>query len=425
MKCALKEIHMKRIAIVIVWQLVAGTLLAADINFSGYYKSFFTVLKIPEIKNSTISYPELGLVSNRLRLQTFYKPFDWFSLGLAYDLAFKVQDPLLFISTSLIQSSSTNNYRISDLKAIIYPKKGEPISSFAAYQNLDRAYINISTSYADITLGRQPIAWGSAHAISSTDIITPFRFDALDTEDRIGVDAIRLLSPLGLLGELDAGVIAGKDFKKEKSAAYLRAKVNILNTDFALMSVLFSKNIMYGLDLTRNIKGATAWIEAAFTAVNDTSTCGCPKKNDYLRVTVGSDYSFLDAKLYVYCEYHFNSAGKVEFTNYSENQNSIPYQEGGVYLQAEHYLIPGLSYQLTPLMFLNGQAMLNLNDGSSYLSTNLNYNIKEDMYLDFGIFLGLGSKPAYSKNPELVGQVISSEFGNYPLLVYSSFGIYF
>ncbi|MBN2105171.1 bifunctional alpha,alpha-trehalose-phosphate synthase (UDP-forming)/trehalose-phosphatase [bacterium] len=56
---------------------------------------------------------------------------------------------------------------------------------------------------AAVYCGRQDIVWGSARTVNPMDVIAPFSFGSLDTEDRRGVDAIRLRIPVGCMGEID------------------------------------------------------------------------------------------------------------------------------------------------------------------------------------------------------------------------------
>ena len=53
----------------------------------------------------------------------------------------------------------------------------------------------------------QAIAWGSAFVINPTDVIAPYVYNALDQEERYGVDALRVRVPTGALSETDLGYV--------------------------------------------------------------------------------------------------------------------------------------------------------------------------------------------------------------------------
>ena len=141
--------------------------------------------------------------------------------------------------------------------------------------------------------------------------------------------------------------------------------------------------------------------------------------DNYIRASIGLDYTF-KGTLYTFIEYHFNGAGTVNPNNYIDNLNQPAYSKGGVYLFGVHYLSPGMSYQLTPLINIGGQVLYNLSDKSAALIPQLSYNIAEDLHLSIGGLLSIGKSPI---NDELFN--LQSEFGSYPNLFFSSFQLYY
>jgi hypothetical protein len=161
----------------------------------------------------------------------------------------------------------------------------------------------------DLFVGRQAIAWGSAKAINPSDIIAPFLYTEIDTEDRVGVDAARLRMAAGSLGEVDLGYVAGDDFKWEESAAFARGKFYAGKTDFALIAMVFRENAMASADVTRAVGGAGTWCEAAYVWAGPLDArADSTSNNDYLRLSAGADYNFASG-IYTFLEYHYNGAG--------------------------------------------------------------------------------------------------------------------
>jgi hypothetical protein len=397
------------------------------ISISGYYKNYSTALDQPEVDNlpEAENQPVIGAVNNRLRLRVSGRFNRWMSLIFAYDFSPRVQDKSLFEEQALNLGFNPQIYRAVDLDSRLYPEEDESVSSFAIFQNLDRACLTINSRPADIYLGRQAIAWGSARVINPTDVLVPYAFNQLDTEDRIGVDAVRVRVPTGFMGEIDGGYVFGDDFELENSAMFLRGKFYYRRTDISLLAVGFRENLLTGFDLTRSFGGAGFWLEGAYvfaSALN--SDCGNGDE-DYFRGSVGADYSLTNGA-YLFAEYHFNQAGASEPEQYLADSTKTAYREGSVYLLGKHYLAPGISYQLTPLITLNGQAMINVTDPSVFLMPQAEYNVAKDVYLSAGAYLGLG------KNPHLVVSrdrgpmiLLRSEFGAYPDSYFASFRVYF
>jgi len=386
-------------------------------SVNGYYKSFMVCYELPDIGDSLLSVdlPPLGSVVNRLRINADWRPNDWLSINFAYDLAPTVQDHLLFSYQPTAMTSPAEGYRFDDLKPRLYPDPDDPVASFGLYHNLDRANVTIRLDFADVTIGRQPIAFGSARVINPTDILTPYSYGTLDTEDRLGIDAVRVQAPLGFMGELDAGVVAGDDFDSEESAAYLRAKYYLFRTDVSVIALAFRENLLIGLDMARSVGGAGVWLEAAQVYVNSFADRD-QYADDYTRLSAGFDYAF-SGESYFFCEYHFNGPGTNKAEEYATNSVQTAYLEGATYLMGKHYLTPGMSYQITPLLTSDVELLTNLSDPSTYLLVSAEYNLAPNVYLTGGMYTGIGRSLS-----DLLEY--RSEFGAYPDLFFSSFRWY-
>ncbi len=392
-------------------------------RIAGYYKSFFVANAEPFASDS----PKYGRVTNRLRTNIKYTPSKAVEVDIAYDFtptltSIRLQQFDDFLAN--LDLNPTSDYRADDLDLSLYPRDPSSYDEFRINQNLDRLLLTVHVPFADMYFGRQAIAWGSARVINPTDILAPFSYDALDVEDRRGVDAARIRIPIGFMGEIDAGYLFGKDFDYNSSAMYLRAKDYFLKTDISALAINFQENLLLGIDLARSIGGAGAWLEAAWVdpdLLNPDGNVGNEK--NYLRVTVGADYSFGD-KTYGFLEYHYNQAGSNEPSDYLAEYQTIPYREGGVFLLGEHYIIPGVTYQITPLIIFSGTAMFNISDQSILLIPKLDYNISENIYLSGGAYVGLGKEGRLPPLP-LIGYVYGSEFGDYPNMYFTSFRVYF
>jgi hypothetical protein len=310
------------------------------------------------------------------------------------------------------------SYRVTDFNDPLYPGKNKDTGSFGIFHNLDRFYATLKTSFGDIFIGRQAIAWGSAKFVNPTDVIAPFTFNELDTEERKGVDAIRVRIPIGMMDEIDFGYIVGKDFKFKNSAFFLRSKHYFLKTDISWLVMGFRQNLLLGIDIARSIGGAGFWLEAAYVMpdalAKDSPTT--TNEKDYFRASIGIDYNF-SGKVYGFFEYHFSSAGESDAENYYKTFESTAFQEGSTYLMGKHYLNLGTTFQITPLIPFTAMVITNLNDGSFSIAPSVEYNIAENIYLAAGAYLSVGKKPFIS--------YLNSEFGAYPHMFYTSFRVYF
>ena len=419
------------VMVVIAMLLAATGAQAFDLN--GYFKSFFVADHLPEAAYQRVGLegPWVGSVSQRLRLDTFHRFNDRLALNLSYALVARIQDPLLFGNIlygdpRFIGGVNAARYRAYDLDLLLVPGNESDVHSFAIFQNLDRLLATVNFKRFDLYVGRQAIAWGSARTVNPTDVVAPFLYTELDTEDRIGVDAARLRVPVGALSELDAGFIAGEDFRLSESAFFVRGKTYAAKTDLTGLVLGFREHLMIGADITRAIGGAGSWLEAAYVFAYALSDKRDGTGEDYLRLTLGCDYSF-PGNIYTYIEYHYNQPGAENPDDYGTILNTPAYIDGADFLLGRQYLIPGTSFQITPLMTLLGQAMVNLTDPSALLVASLDYNISEDIYLEFGAYLGIGESPDLYVAPFAGTSLLAfnSEFGSYADMYYTSFRIYF
>ena len=406
---------MRIILVLVIYLMTTPLVGTADAEFQagGYYKNFSTVFNSP-VPDASMA----GIVVNRLRLNLSHTPTDTLSFALAYDFTPRVQDPLLFSESPFAVGVASSRYRVVDFDAQIYPSTDEATGSVGIYHNLDRAAVQFSTDFADFSIGRDAIAWGSARIINPTDIIAPYTYDQLDTEDRVGVDAVRVRIPVGVMGEVDTGYIFGNNFDFDKSAVFLRTQLNAAETDFSILLLEFQRDLLIGFDVARGIGGAGFWLETAYVFVEPFDDEPDASDN-YLRTSVGLDYSF-GGETYAFIEYHFNSAGATKPENYLTNLEQSAYTRGGVYLLGRHYLAPGFTRQLTPLVSFSGQMLFNLSDPSTWVAPQVAYNIAEDIHLSVGGFVSIGKRPKNGESSEF-----QSEFGSYPNLFFSSFRVYF
>lgn len=398
-----------------------------NISISGYFKNFSTVFFLPtyDTSGTDIKEPDIGAVSNRLRLNLSLEPASWLKLDTAVDLAPRIQDPSLFKGDIFFGGVEPASYRFDDFRSMLYPDPCEPVRSFGVFFNLDRLFFSIKTNPFDIFIGRQPISWGSARIINPTDVIAPFSFNDLDVEERRGVDAVRARIPLGMMDELDLGFIAGSDFSSNGNGYFLRGKFHMFQTDMSLLFLSFRKHLLIGMDISRSIGGAGIWLEAAYVLPYYFYRSENKKENNYGRISAGLDYNF-SGKTYGFVEYHFNSAGKNRPEDYINVMGSSAFLDGSVYLMGKHYLGISLTYQVTPLLPFSSLFLFNLGDTSLTIAPQLEYNIAENIYVSAGAYIGVGKKPGrmieFVDNPS---PLFRSEFGTYPDMLFGSFRIYF
>ncbi|MCD4847615.1 MAG: hypothetical protein K8R76_05450 [Candidatus Aegiribacteria sp.] len=336
-------------------------------------------------------------------------------LNLAYMICPTAGDPAFEGS-----SEGISPFRICDLDQRILPSEWKDTESFSLLQNLDRLSIRFRLPFSSLTMGRQAIYWGVSKSISPTDFIAPFQYGTIDTEYRVGVDAIRSTFPIGMMSELDAGWVFGNDAHFSKSGGWLRGRFYMLQTDAVLLAACFKENLMLGGSLNRAIGGAIGWLELAVVSTSVFSgDAHAEEKETFWSASAGMDRSWFNASLYGYLEYHFNSPGTNDPENYDVTISTPAYTAGGIYLLGRHYLSPGMTWTPMPLLNISGQALINLTDPSAYVTLVGEYSITENITLNAGISRGAG-KSSGSETGEF-----RSEFGSWPGRYFTSAACYF
>lgn len=388
-----------------------------DASLGGSYKTYTGWLYDPIWQGDSY-----GLATGILRLKADLYPAKWFSAELAYVLNPEIR-PGTLQGSSIFFDGGSGQYRVIDLRPRLLPWSSADANNIGLYNDLDRAVITLNLPFADVSLGRQAVAWGSARIVNPTDVIVPRRFSAVESEYRRGVDALRIRIPFGSMNEWDIGYIFGEDFRFDRSAAFARLKLYLFQTDVSVLAMLFREDLMVGLDLARAIGNAGAWLETAYVVPDLPSlgTAGEAWDQDYLRLSAGVDYNF-SGGLYTYLEAHYNSPGALAAADYAQLQDDPAYTDGGDYLLGRYYLGLGATYPVSPLLPVSALVLVNLTDPSAVISLSVEYNIKENVYWEGGCTFGLG------RNPVLAGFDLAeyrSEFGVYPNTVYTAVKLYF
>ncbi|MEM7366571.1 MAG: hypothetical protein AAF525_21355 [Pseudomonadota bacterium] len=376
----------------------------ADTRFSGYLKSYLVLQDDIDISGMTILENQTQL-QNGIRLM-FDHVEEHYALEVHYELS-----PVLRRSSTVGIPLSTlpeqrEAYRITDPDGTL---ASQP--DWALFGNLDRANIKWQRDWGDLTVGRQPITFGAARIINPTDVFLPFNQQTLNTEYRIGVDAIRLQRPLGTLSELDIGVILGPDADADVSAAYVQVLVHAAGNDLSMTMAQFSNHELLGVGTQSAIGQLGFWFEVAAVSGDDS----------YMRLSTGIDYAFNEDWFFM-VEAHFNSAGAESVNDYGQVRGSAPFRRGEVYLSGRRYLIPVLSWQLSPLAAVSVQSIVNLSDRSVFTSLTTTRNVTQNAHMDVGIQWFTGDTTTFTPPFNLQA---GSEFGDSPTVLFGSVRWYF
>ena len=100
----------------------------------------------------------------------------------------------------------------------------------------------------------------------------------------------------------------------------------------------------------------------------------------------------------------------------------MAYRAGGVFLLGRNYIIPFISWQMSVLMSLSAQSIINLDDHSFFLNTSLDYSLSDNLYFGAGYYHFSG-KDSFTSNAGI--PQVGSEYGSNPDSVFISLRYYF
>ncbi|OHB26035.1 MAG: hypothetical protein A2X84_09640 [Desulfuromonadaceae bacterium GWC2_58_13] len=255
---------------------------------------------------------------------------------------------------------------------------------------VDRLNLHGSHLGVDWSLGRQAIGFGRISLFSPLDIIAPFPPDALDTEVRPGVDALRASHYFGLAGQASAALIVGQ--RRELNSYLVFGGGNIAGIDLLTIAGQLRERPMAGGGFATQLGGMGIKGEVACYQGQRVDRSGGDLRKQFAIAGTEIDYRF-DNGLILFAQYLYNGAGVDDPEEYPRAATSAPIREGLSYLLGRHYLMIAPAYELHPLVTLNGLVIRNLRDGSFLLRPLLHISLSDNLALDLFWSFAQGTKP--------------------------------
>ncbi len=402
--------HVLRLPLLLIWNLTAcvtsasASASASDWGLSGYLKSYGVVQESVLLNGADIA-PAQAQLQNSVRLMLSSQTENGHDVEIHYET-----QPVFHSEKSALSGnvyiSKKEHYRIDDLPETVLSD-----DDLSTYQNLDRLNIQYHLQDGDLTIGRQALAFGSARMVNPSDVFIPYDLQALNTEYRFGIDAIRYQHYVTDFVYVDAGLIAGRNMNSENNAAFMRTHYSVNGHDLDFMIIQQQNSYLFSAGLQRAIGELGSWLETAYLD---------SRLGSYWRTSLGIEYAF-NEHVFTMIEYHYNGAGSSDAHAYLVNAQTEPYDRFGVYLLGKHYLMPSLSVTAGPLVTVGASVVWNVADDSSLLSVTAEKSWSENQYSQFGMSQGLGNELSGTADALLM----ESEFGGAPLMIYASYGVYF
>ena len=250
--------------------------------------------------------------------------------------------------------------------------------------DIDRLLVRFYLGDVDISLGRQAVTWGNSILFAVSDIWTNFSPFDLDTSQKRGIDALRVVWGINDWVELDL-IIADRGSVEDLSGG-LRVQF-YLSFGEAYMSALKSyEDLALGAGIAADLDSVKLRAEVMGRLDTDTMTLEVP------RATLGADWFHSDSFM-AGIEVHLNGFGA---TQSSENAYLTRAIEEPAFARGEGYLLgllytgTYLTYRPHDLISLSMSTMVNLLDPTALLSWSASVEVLESVDLALGGYHGLG-----------------------------------
>lgn len=381
------------------WLLLCGpgsidlTFAKDDMTIGGHLKSLNLLVRDP----ATPDQDSGEISSNRLRLDASGPLFSWGNWDVALEQLVLYADP-----PQLTSLPGDNVNRRLDLE-----KNWNQNHRWSGRLEVDRCNLTVERPWGDISVGRQAIGFGRITLSSPLDIIAPFPPDALDTEVRPGVDALRVSRYGDRVGQLQGVVVLGSDSRHN---SYLATLVQSLTgVDLLALGGQLRDRPMIGGGVAGSVggmglRGELAWYKGTRVGEPDGDL-----HDDFIMAGVEADYRF-DIDLSLTVEYLYNGIGTSRAENYPVVWQSAPYQEGLGFLSGRDYLLAAASHQFHPLVEGSLLGIWNLQDDSFLLRPLVDLSLADNCVLQlFWTFLA-GRSPQTVQVDSVSTTIPRSEF---------------
>ncbi|MCK4536284.1 MAG: hypothetical protein KAT93_04680 [Desulfuromonadales bacterium] len=361
--------------------LLAGLCLARPVQaaapeWSGSFKS----LDLYGETAPADTFPSYKLSSNRFRLNLDWALNETIRLESSFDYQLLWTNP-----AGVVPLPSNGVNRKLDLDTT-----WQHDDAWSSRLQLDHLNLHFRSDRLDVVVGRQAIGFGRIVIFSPLDIIAPFPPDALDTDVRPGIDAIRLTGYYGFDGQL-GGIFVWGDEPRHNSWL-LTWSDNRHGLDLLAISGRLRDHPMLGFGVagslgTLGLKGEIAFYDGQRT--NE------PFEDLYASFAIGAMEAWyrFDNGLTLIGQYLYNGPGTDEPRDYPTVAASAPLNEGLTSLLGRNYLLLAPSYQLHPLATLQGLIILNLDDDSLLVRPTLSLDLVDNFSLEIFWAFNAGKSP--------------------------------
>lgn len=272
---------------------------------------------------------------------------------------------------------------------------------------LDRLSLGFSRGPVEVTVGRQAISWANTLFLTPADPFVPFDPSDPFRVYRAGVDAARVRVFPGPFTELEVVIRPTETSFGTTTTALVRAQTSTAGWALGAWGGALHDEPAGAVFATGGI-GSTA-VRTEVAVRED------PAGGATVRAALGVDRYFTPGgkDLYWIGEVQFDGYGARKASHLLEVTASKPFMRGDMQTLGEWTMATQLSYQIHPLVGLDGLIIINAGDGSVLLAPGLSWSATGSASIRLGGFTGRGVEGVPPTD-------LGSEYGAIPPIGYVS-----
>lgn len=275
----------------------------------------------------------------------------------------------------------------------------------------DRLVATLHVPHVDVAIGRQPISFGAGLFFQPLDLVNPFLPATVDSEYKPGVDAIRADVYAGTSGQITVVAAAAGDLSEDGAVFAATGRGTIGVTDLQGFVGEVHGDEVVGASVITAIGPVGLHADAALTLPADPDL-----EDPFVRAVIGAD-GRPHAKVFVAAELYLQTFGGASADEYLGVWLLPRFQRGEVWSAGQLYAAASASYEVTPLVAVQGAAITNLRDPSALVFTSVSWSVSDESSVAAGVIAGVGEGQE--------GLLPRSEYGTVPVSGYLQLRAYF
>ena len=279
---------------------------------------------------------------------------------------------------------------------------------------LDRMSIGFSGGPVEITIGRQAVSWATTLILTPADPFAPFDPSDPFREYRGGIDALRIKMFTGPFSEIETVVRPTETAFGTTLTALGRAQTSKSGWAFGAWGGILHDQPAGALFTTGALGTTAVRAEVAIREHRDAEVT--------MRGAIGLDRFFTPKgkDLYITLELQYDGFGAQNTSKLLDIITSKSFIRGDMQTLGEWTVVSQMSYQIHPLVSVNGFALANARDRSVLVSPRLTWSATGSLAVTAAAFRGLGTELVSTGTLGL-----GSEYGFIPAIGYISASWFF